>query len=166
MTTDHSEHDLFPERRGTHLTMDAIRILGLCVLLAFATTAHAAEHPLVFAAASLKPALDEILAVEGVDGVFLGPADLSADMGYLGQLDHPEVLAAISDATRRIAAAGKAPGIIWTDEPNASRALAEGARFVATAIDVIALAGAMRDAASAGKALRERVTTGAAPGPA
>lgn len=111
-------------------------------------------------------ALDGILAVEGVDGVFLGPADLSADMGYLGQLDHPEVLAAISDATRRIAAAGKAPGIIWTDEPNASRAIAEGARFVATAIDVITLAGALRRAASAGKALREQVTAGAAPGPA
>lgn len=111
-------------------------------------------------------ALDEILAVEGVDGVFIGPADLSADMGYLGQLDHPEVLAAISDATRRIAASGKAAGIIWTDAALARRALQDGARFVATAIDVTVFAGAMRSAAADGKALREQVRTGAAPGPA
>lgn len=111
-------------------------------------------------------ALDEILAVEGVDGVFIGPADLSADMGYLGQLDHPEVLAAISDATRRIAAAGKAPGIIWTDPALARRAMQEGARFVATVIDVTAFAVAMRSAAADAKALRERLMTGAAPGPA
>lgn len=111
-------------------------------------------------------ALDEILAVEGVDGVFIGPADLSADMGYLGQLDHPEVLAAISDATRWIAAAGKAPGIIWTDPALARRAMQEGARFVATVIDVTAFAVAMRSAAAEGKALRERITTAGAPGPA
>lgn len=99
-------------------------------------------------------ALDDILAVEGVDGVFIGPADLSAAMGFLGQLDHPEVLAAVQNAIARIAASGKAPGILWTDEANARRAIADGARFVATAIDVTVYAAAIRAAAAAGLSLK------------
>lgn len=99
-------------------------------------------------------AIDDILAVEGVDGVFIGPADLSADMGHLGEPRHPDVLAAISGATRRIAAAGKAPGIIWTDAGQAAQAIADGARFVATAIDVLGYGAAIRDAARSGMALK------------
>lgn len=53
--------------------------------------------------------LDAILAVEGVDGVFIGPADLAASMGYLTEPGHPEVLSAIEDAIVRISKAGKAP---------------------------------------------------------
>ena len=56
-------------------------------------------------------ALDDILAVEGVDGVFIGPADLSADMGYRGQANAPEVTEAITGAIQRIRAAGKAAGM-------------------------------------------------------
>lgn len=59
--------------------------------------------------------LDAIAATEGVDGVFIGPADLSADMGYPGNPDAPEVQAAIADAIGRIRAAGKAAGIIYHD---------------------------------------------------
>src|SRR5262249_25628095 len=55
--------------------------------------------------------LDKIAAVPGVDGVFIGPSDLSASLGYIGQPGHPEVQAAIKDATTRIVKAGKAPGI-------------------------------------------------------
>ncbi len=56
--------------------------------------------------------LPQILDVEGVDGVFIGPADLSADMGFSGNPQHPEVQAAIERAIGQIRAAGKAPGIL------------------------------------------------------
>lgn len=56
--------------------------------------------------------LDEILAVDGVDGVFIGPADLSADMGYPGNSDAPEVQDTIAQAISKIRAAGKAAGIL------------------------------------------------------
>lgn len=54
-------------------------------------------------------ALDEILQVEGIDGVFIGPADLSTDMGHQGNSAHPEVREVIADAIARIKAAGIAP---------------------------------------------------------
>ncbi len=79
--------------------------------------------------------LDAIAAVEGVDGVFIGPADLSASMGYVGQLTHPKVLAAIEDAIARIKRAGKAAGILTTDETLAKHYLALGALFVAVGLD-------------------------------
>jgi 4-hydroxy-2-oxoheptanedioate aldolase len=80
-------------------------------------------------------ALDEILAVEGVDGVFIGPADLSASMGYLDQPGHPDVQATIDDAIRRIRAAGKAPGILYADKARADHYLSIGALFVAVGAD-------------------------------
>ena len=79
--------------------------------------------------------LDAIAAVDGVDGVFIGPADLSASMGYVGQLTHPKVIAAIEDAIARINRAGKAPGILTTDETLAKHYLALGALFVAVGLD-------------------------------
>jgi hypothetical protein len=60
--------------------------------------------------------LDAIAATPGVDGVFIGPADLSASMGHVGDPNHPEVQAAIEDAIARILKAGKAPGILTSDE--------------------------------------------------
>jgi 4-hydroxy-2-oxoheptanedioate aldolase len=89
-------------------------------------------------------ALDDILAVDGVDGVFIGPADLSADMGYPGNAGAPEVVAAIGDAIARIRAAGKAPGILSTDEAQARGWIARGATFVAVGIDVLVLANGLR----------------------
>jgi 4-hydroxy-2-oxoheptanedioate aldolase len=86
--------------------------------------------------------LPEILAVEGVDGVFIGPADLSADMGLLGQLDAPVVITVIEDAMRLIRAAGKSAGIIWGAE-DAQRWIDVGANFVAIGGDAPMLAGAM-----------------------
>ncbi len=65
--------------------------------------------------------LPQILDVEGVDGVFIGPADLSADMGFSGNPQHPEVQAAIERAIGQIRAAGKAPGILMASEPLAKR---------------------------------------------
>lgn len=80
--------------------------------------------------------LDEILAVERVDGVFIGPADLSADMGYRGQPTHPAMRKIIRDATRRIHAAGKAPGILLGDPLHVTEAREDGAQFIAVGSDV------------------------------
>ncbi|MEM6758040.1 MAG: HpcH/HpaI aldolase/citrate lyase family protein [Pseudomonadota bacterium] len=91
--------------------------------------------------------LDDILAVEGIDGVFIGPADLSADMGHMGQLTHPDVTATIKDAFQRIEAAGKAPGVLATTPEMTEDMLASGARFVATGLDLLILARALRDLA-------------------
>jgi len=84
--------------------------------------------------------LDAIAATPGVDGVFIGPADLSASMGRVGQPDHPVVQAAIENAIRRIRQAGKAPGILCTDESQARRFLELGALFVAVGLDTQILA--------------------------
>jgi len=81
--------------------------------------------------ASAVAQLAEIAAVDGVDGVFIGPADLSASMGHLGQPAHPEVRAAIEQALTTILAVGKAPGILCTDETLARHYPAPGPRFVA-----------------------------------
>ena len=94
-------------------------------------------------------ALDDILAVEGIDGVFIGPADLAADMGHLGDIKHPEVQEAIMDALRRIRAAGKAPGILATQEDMTNDALQAGAQFVAVGADSLLLVSSAR--ALAGK---------------
>jgi 4-hydroxy-2-oxoheptanedioate aldolase len=83
--------------------------------------------------------LDAIAATEGVDGVFIGPADLSASMGHPGDPSHPAVQAAIADGIARILAAGKAPGILATREPEARRWIDAGARFVAVGADTLLL---------------------------
>lgn len=85
-------------------------------------------------------ALDDILAVEGVDGVFIGPSDLAADMGHLGNAGHDEVSTVIRDALARIAAAGKAPGILAVDDSTAQTYHGWGARFLAVDIDILMLA--------------------------
>lgn len=79
--------------------------------------------------------LDAIAATPGVDGVFFGPADLSASMGHVGNQAHPEVQAAIEDGIKRVLAAGKAPGILTLDEKLAQRYLDLGAVFVAVGVD-------------------------------
>lgn len=79
--------------------------------------------------------LDAIVSVDGVDGVFIGPGDLSADMGYLGQPGHPEVMAAATDAMRRIRAAGKAPGFLTGNEALAREAIEAGCLFTAVGAD-------------------------------
>lgn len=84
--------------------------------------------------------LDAIAATPGVDGVFIGPADLSASLGHVGNPGHPEVQAAIEDAIARILRAGKAPGILTTDEAQARHYLALGAVFVAVGLDTQILA--------------------------
>ncbi|MEL7081342.1 MAG: HpcH/HpaI aldolase/citrate lyase family protein [Pseudomonadota bacterium] len=89
-------------------------------------------------------ALDDILAVEGVDGVFIGPADLSADYGHMGDIMHPEVQEMIMGALGRIKAAGKAPGILSTREDMTEASLEAGAQFLAVGLDIGMLAQAAR----------------------
>ena len=79
--------------------------------------------------------LDAIAAVEGVDGVIIGPADLSASLGHVGNPAHPVVQAAIEDAFKRIIKAGKAAGILTPDEALARHYLDLGATFVAVGLD-------------------------------
>jgi 4-hydroxy-2-oxoheptanedioate aldolase len=79
--------------------------------------------------------LAAIAATDGVDGVFFGPADLSASMGYLGQPNHPEVQRVLLDSIRTVRAAGKAPGILATDLKLAQQYLDAGALFVAIGVD-------------------------------
>jgi 4-hydroxy-2-oxoheptanedioate aldolase len=100
--------------------------------------AHAHDEICVLVQAESKEAmanLDAIAAVDGVDGVFFGPADLSASMGFLGQPGHPEVLAAIDAGIATVLAAGKAAGIIDTDPKVAERYLKAGALFVAVGVE-------------------------------
>jgi 4-hydroxy-2-oxoheptanedioate aldolase len=80
--------------------------------------------------------IESIAGVEGVDVLFIGPSDLAADMGHLGDSAHPQVRAAIDDAVRRISATGKAAGILAPAEEDARHWLALGCRFVAVGSDV------------------------------
>lgn len=103
----------------------------------YLTTANAQTCLLVQAESRTALAnLDAICAVEGVDGVFIGPADLSADMGFPGNPGAPQVVAAIDDAIRRITASGKAAGILVAGAEAGRAALAQGATFVAVGHDV------------------------------
>lgn len=80
--------------------------------------------------------IDAIAAVDGVDGIFVGPGDLSAALGYLGQPAHPEVLKVIKHIFERAKAAGKPSGILAPVEADARRYLEWGATFVAVGSDV------------------------------
>jgi 4-hydroxy-2-oxoheptanedioate aldolase len=84
--------------------------------------------------------LEAIAAIDGVDGLFIGPSDLAADMGHIGNSAHPEVRAAIDDAIARIRRAGKAPGILAPVEADARHWLDRGALFVGVGSDIGLLA--------------------------
>jgi 4-hydroxy-2-oxoheptanedioate aldolase len=84
--------------------------------------------------------LEAIAKVEGVDGVFIGPGDLSADMGHLGNIPHPEVQAAIANAVERVKAAGNIPGTLLVDETLARRYVDMGCLFTAVGSDIGILA--------------------------
>ncbi len=84
-------------------------------------------------------ALDDILEVEGIDGVFIGPADLSADLGHMSDMMHPEMQKIIMGSIEKIAASGKAAGILSLSDEMTQSALDAGARFVAVGIDMVVL---------------------------
>ena len=91
--------------------------------------------------------LPAILAVDGVDGVFIGPSDLSASMGHIGNPGHPDVVAAVSAALATIRAAGKAAGVLAVDAALAARYVAAGAQFIGVGVDTVLLANAAKQLA-------------------
>lgn len=84
--------------------------------------------------------IEAICAIDGVDGVFIGPADLHASMGHAGETANAAVKPLIDDAIRRIRKAGKAPGILTPNEADARHWLECGALFVAVGSDAGILA--------------------------
>lgn len=90
-----------------------------------------------------RAALDQLEAIsetEGVDAVFIGPADLSASLGHLGHPQHPETQSALQDAARRLTQRGKAAGILAVVEADARRYIEWGYTFVAVGVDTTLLA--------------------------
>ena len=81
--------------------------------------------------------LDDILAVDGVDVVFLGPSDLSSSMGYTGQPTHPDVITAIAGAGKRIAAAGKYAGTIARDPDAYAQWREAGFQYLCTGVSAL-----------------------------
>jgi 4-hydroxy-2-oxoheptanedioate aldolase len=100
---------------------------GICLIVQVESAAALAE-------------LEDIAAVDGVDGVFIGPADLAASMGHLGNPNHADVQGAIQAAAARLKTVGKPAGILATDETVARTYLEWGYSFVAVGVDVMLLA--------------------------
>ena len=88
-------------------------------------------------------ALEEIATTDGVDGVFFGPADLSASMGRPGEMSHPDVVAAIEDGFQRLAAIGVPGGLMALDPAEARRFIGQGSLFTAVGVDLVLLADAV-----------------------
>ena len=101
--------------------------LDICVLVQLESKAALAE-------------IEAIAAVDGVDGLFIGPSDLAADFGRLGDPKHPEVQAAIQDAARRIRATGKSAGTLAGNVDDVESLFEMGFNFTATGSDVGLLA--------------------------
>jgi 4-hydroxy-2-oxoheptanedioate aldolase len=98
--------------------------------------------------------IETIAAIDGIDGIFIGPADLHASLGYTGEVANPDVLPLIDDSLRRIRKSGKAPGILVGDEALAKRWIDAGSLFTAVGVDTAILArGAERLAAQYGRSL-------------
>ena len=95
--------------------------------------------------------LEEIVNTDGVDGVFIGPADLSSSLGYPGDQRNPVVVKAIEDTIRRIRACGKPAGILTGDTAFAQHCIDIGTTFTAVAIDIGILARGAEDLAKAFK---------------
>jgi 4-hydroxy-2-oxoheptanedioate aldolase len=107
----------------------------------YARRAH--EEICLLVQVETQAALDNIEAIcgiDGVDGVFIGPADLHASLGHPGEIANPKVKPLIDDAIRRIRKSGKAPGILTPNEADARHWLECGALFVAVGADVGILA--------------------------
>ncbi len=103
--------------------------------------------------------LSEIAKVDGVDGIFIGPADLSASLGHLGNPGHPEVQEHIEQAIRIIRQANKAPGILYADPKMAHHYLALGCLFVAVGVDTSILMRELSKLASSFKQQTPTITT-------
>jgi 4-hydroxy-2-oxoheptanedioate aldolase len=101
-------------------------------------------------------ALEEIAAVDGVDAIFIGPSDLSASLGHLGNFRHPEAQQAIEDGIRRIRKAGKPAGILVNDDALIRRYLDLGCTFVAVGSDSALLAAVTDELAAKWRPLKDK----------
>jgi 4-hydroxy-2-oxoheptanedioate aldolase len=104
---------------------------------------NAEQELCVLVQVETRQALEElgaILDVEGVDGVFVGPADLAASLGYPGEQGHPAVVAAVEDALTRIVGSGMPAGVLTTDGEFAQRCIDLGTTFTAVGVDIGVLA--------------------------
>lgn len=104
---------------------------------------HAAEELCLLVQIETREGLNNLEAIartDGVDGVFIGPADLAAGLGHLGDQQHPEVQSAIADGIKRIRACGKPAGILATDEASTRRYIEWGTTFTAVGLDAMILA--------------------------
>lgn len=102
----------------------------------------AREEIAILVQVETKAALDEldaIAATRGVDGIFIGPADLAAALGHPGEASHPEVVSTVLDAVRRITDAGVPAGFLSMDEGVVDQVTDAGALFVARDIDMAGL---------------------------
>ena len=90
--------------------------------------------------------IDAILDVDGVDAVFIGPYDLSASMGVMGQFDHPDMIAAQQRVLDACKAHSTAPGlhVVQPDADQVRRRIDEGYRLIAYSLDVTMLAESCR----------------------
>jgi 4-hydroxy-2-oxoheptanedioate aldolase len=79
--------------------------------------------------------LDEIANLDGVDVLFIGPADLSMEMGIFGQFNHPEFLGAVEKTIKAANKAGKATGILFFNPEEYSKYHQMGIRFIACGAD-------------------------------
>jgi 4-hydroxy-2-oxoheptanedioate aldolase len=84
--------------------------------------------------------IEDIASVDGIDGVFIGPNDLSASFGHIGNWGHPEVQAALEDAVKRLKKIGKPAGILTPNEEEAKKFISWGYTFVAVGADLGLLA--------------------------
>ena len=91
--------------------------------------------------------LQEIAAVPGIDGIFIGPTDLSASMGHIGNADHPDVVAAIEQGIETINKSGKAAGLLSVNIKAARHYESKGAKFIGVGVDTLLLANATKQLA-------------------
>jgi 4-hydroxy-2-oxoheptanedioate aldolase len=109
--------------------------LDTCVLVQLETRAALSE-------------IEAVAAVEGVDGIFIGPSDVAASLGHLGDPKHPDVQAAIKDAATLIRAAGKSAGFLTGNAEEVEAMFELGFNFTAVGNDVSILAGNLQNLAA------------------
>ena len=109
------------------------------------------DEIVVIVQAETTTAIDNLEAIantDGVDGVFIGPSDLSASMGHVGNAGHPEVVETVSNGLRTIRAAGKHAGLLCLDQSMVEHFIASGANFVGVGVDALLIGNSARSLAA------------------
>ena len=89
--------------------------------------------------------LEQIATTDGIDGVFIGPGDLSSSMGYPGDLEHPEVVSVIKDALNLLNKLNVPSGILALNTTSANMYMEQGTKFTAVGVDLVLLTDAARN---------------------